>query len=145
MITKVINYEDFNGEERTEKHYFHLTKSEVIKLLHEKEHDGNLLTYITKAARHRDTAKFLDLLEDMILRAYGEQSEDGRRFVKTDKLREEFKSSAAYDAMFNELLESETSSADFFRGILPKELQGDDNQPKIEGVDWNTIENLDLE
>jgi len=47
-------------------------------------------------------------------------SDDGRRFIKTDELREEFFQMPAYDALFMELMMDTDKAALFVRGIIPK-------------------------
>lgn len=62
--------------------------------------------------------------EEIILTAYGEKSDDGRRFVKSDELSQAFKETEAYSELFMELLTDDKAAAAFINGILPKDIAG---------------------
>ena len=54
--------------------------------------------------------------------AYGIKSDDGKRFMKSDQLREEFSQTAAYDALFMELATNDDAAATFIKGVVPKDF-----------------------
>ncbi len=56
--------------------------------------------------------------------AYGEKSEDGKRFIKNDQLREEFSQTAAYQSLFIELATDDGAASTFLIGTLPKDMTG---------------------
>ena len=120
MLKKTITYTDFNDTERTEDFYFNLSKAELTEWeLTSKGGLGNLIEEIINA---NDNKKIIELFKTIVLKAYGEKSEDGKRFVKSAALREAFEQSAAYDALFMELLTNEKTAADFINGIVPSDL-----------------------
>ena len=127
MLKKTITYTDFDGEERTEDFYFNLTKAEIMEM--------NLTTYggldkmIEKIVSAKDTPKIVSLFKDLVLRSYGIKSDDGKRFVKNDKIREEFSQTEAYSELFMELATDEDAAIQFVNGIVPKELS-DSEQAK---------------
>jgi hypothetical protein len=123
MLKKKITYTDFNDEEVTEELYFNLTRTELIELEVGKE-DG-FVEYIQRVIKAKDQAALIDEFKRLILLAYGQKSSDGRRFIKTPELREEFVQTAAYDALFLELATDENAAAEFVVGVLPKELAKD--------------------
>ena len=47
MIKEIINYEDYNGNNKTKECYFHLKKTELLEL--EKSYPGGLSSYIKTA------------------------------------------------------------------------------------------------
>lgn len=120
MLKKTIKYTDFDGEERTEDFYFNLTKAEIMEM--------NLTTYggldkmIEKIIAAKDTPKIVNLFKDLVLRSYGIKSDDGKRFIKNDKIREEFTQTEAYSELFMELATDEDAAINFVNGIVPKEL-----------------------
>ena len=120
MLKKTIKYTDFDGEERTEDFYFNLTKAEIMEM--------NLTTYggldkmIEKIIAAKDTPKIVNLFKDLVLRSYGIKSDDGKRFIKNDKIREEFVQTEAYSELFMELATDEDAAINFVNGIVPKEL-----------------------
>ena len=116
MLKKVLEYTDYNGNEVKETLHFHLTKPEVLKL--SARYDDDIEVYIGKVVAAKDTNAVFAIIEDLILSAYGEKSEDGKRFVKTPKIREEFEYSIAYAELFEELLTGPGAAKAFGEGLV---------------------------
>lgn len=128
MLKKEITYTNFDGEEITETLYFNLTKTELFELY--AEYSGGMEEIINKIAREKDKKALVTEFKKIILRCYGEKSEDGRHFNKNDAIRENFANSAAYDALFTEFLTTEDVMVNFMEGVIPKDLQGQLDQDK---------------
>lgn len=120
MIKRTITYKNFNDEEVTEDLYFHLSETELIKL--ESTIPGGLSGQFQKLVAAEDGKTIMEVMENMILLAYGKRSEDGRHFVKNAQIKEDFASSGAYNALFMQLVTDANFAAEFGSGILPKEL-----------------------
>ena len=116
MIKKSIKYVDFNGEENAEVVYFNLTKAELTML--ELRMKGGLSAYIKEAIESENNAVIVDVFEKLILEAYGVKSPDGKRFMKSPELRNEFQHSAAYSEIFMEIVTNPTDAENFMKGIL---------------------------
>ena len=123
MLKREITYEDFNGNEVTESFYFNLTKSELIQM--ESEFKGGMESLLQKIVDTQDKQTLVALFKDIILRSYGQKSDDGKRFIKNDALREEFMQTPAYDVLFFELATDAEKGAAFVTGILPKNFDAD--------------------
>jgi hypothetical protein len=120
MLKRDITYEDFDGESVTESFYFNLTKTELIEL--EVGYKDGLQAAMQRIVKTSDRQALIAEFQKIILLSYGIKSEDGRRFVKSDQLREEFTQTPAYDALFMELATDDGAAATFIQGILPKGL-----------------------
>ncbi|MET0466308.1 MAG: hypothetical protein ABW007_24330 [Chitinophagaceae bacterium] len=120
MLKRDITYEDFDGEKVTETFYFNLTKSEIIEL--EVGYKEGLQEVLQRIIKTEDKKRLIEEFKRIILLSYGERSEDGKRFIKNDGLREAFSQTAAYDALFIELATNEESAALFIKGIIPKDF-----------------------
>lgn len=120
MLKRDITYEDFNGETVTETFYFNLTKTEIIQL--QFGYEGGLEAAIRKIIESEDAKSLIEEFQKIVLAAYGVKSEDGKRFIKSEELRDEFKQTAAYDKLFMELATSEDAAAEFVKGVVPKDL-----------------------
>jgi hypothetical protein len=119
MLKREITYQDFfDGETVTETLYFNLTKTEILKL--EASYDDGLQDTLMKMIRERDMKTILEEFERIVLLAYGRRA--GNRFEKSDQIREEFKQTAAYDALFMELATDTNAQVAFVKGILPPEF-----------------------
>ena len=120
MLKKTVTYVDYNGVERTEDFYFNLSKAEVAEM--ELSVDGGFSKMLEEIVKSNDNARILELFKEMVLKAYGEKSADGRRFVKSKELAEAFSQTEAYSEIFMELAMDEKAAAAFVNGIMPANL-----------------------
>lgn len=117
MIAKTITYTDFKGNERTETFYFNLSQSELVTMDYDTE--GGLQDTIQKIIDAKDKAAIMQNFRKILFKAYGEKSDDGRRFIKSDALSEAFFQTAAFDKFFMELITDEEVASNFIKGVLP--------------------------
>ena len=120
MLKKTVTYVDYNGVERTEDFYFNLSKAEVTEM--ELSVEGGFSKMLEEIVKSNDNARILELFKEMVLKAYGEKSADGRRFVKSKELSEAFCQTEAYSEIFMELALDEKAAAAFVNGIMPANL-----------------------
>lgn len=124
MLKKTITYTDYNGTERTEDFYFNLSKAEIMEM--EMGTVGGLAEMIQKVVATQDVPSIIKIFKDLILKAYGEKSADGRRFMKEDengrKLFKNFEQTEAYANLFMELATNADSAAAFVNGIVPADM-----------------------
>lgn len=120
MLKKTITYEDFNGEEVSEDFYFHLSKAELVEM--ELSHKDGLGAALQRIVAAEDGKAIIKEFKGIILGAYGKRSEDGRRFIKSQILRDEFESSEAYSTLFVELVTDTDAAIEFINGIVPKNM-----------------------
>ena len=117
MIKKTITYVDFDGNEREEEFYFNLTEAEVVEL--ELGMTGGLSETLRKIIATSDTPSIIKYFKDIILKAYGEKSPDGKRFIKSEELSTAFAQTNAYSDLFMELAMDDKMASEFVNGILP--------------------------
>lgn len=101
MLKQQVKYEDFDGNTQTETLYFNLNRMELISF-QKRYGSENMENYINKLIEEKQIEPMYDLLNDFVLTAYGVKSEDGKRFIKNDQIREEFKQSLAYEALIED-------------------------------------------
>lgn len=121
MLKKTITYTDYNGTERTEDFYFNLNKAELAEM--EMSTQGGLGDKIKRIVEAKDIPSIVEIFKDLILKAYGVKSDDGKRFIKTKALTEEFTQTEAYSELFMELATNEDEAANFINSIIPKDLK----------------------
>ena len=142
MLKKTIKFVDYNGVERTENLYFHVSKTSVLtskddiyneimgiasglqdqaKLLegikedqvnNENPFDPNNKIIADSA---RMVARLLDRLIDL---SYGKRSEDGQKFSKSKEILDEFKSSAAYEAFIEHMISNQEEMIEFINKLV---------------------------
>lgn len=117
MLKKTITYIDYNGSERTEDFYFNLTKAEVVEM--EMSTTGGLAEMIKKIVAAQDAPSIIAIFKKLILKAYGEKSPDGKRFIKSDEISNAFSQTEAYSQLFMELATDADKAAEFVNGITP--------------------------
>ena len=140
MYKKIIRYMDYSDTpvERVQEFYFYLSNTE-LKMMNAKV-PGGMGTLFQSMVNDMDSYALLTTIEDLILSAYGKRTPDGTSFIKNDQIKAEFKCSAAYDVLFNEITESPEAFADFIKKIVPMDVQqkiadgeksGNNNMPEI--------------
>lgn len=131
MYKKVIKFEDYNGNQRETTAYFNLSKAEMMEM--ELSTKAGVEEWLRMLIATNDNATIVQTYKNLILKSYGIKSEDGTRFIKTDKLREEFEQSAAYSEFFMELLADPNEQTRFMQNVL-----SGSNLPNVdvnEGID----------
>ena len=134
MLKKTITYTDYDGMERTEDFWFNLSKTELTKL--DAELPGAVLGVLRKIIDKKDRKALVDFIETLILRSYGEKTLDGKRFVKTPDMAEEFMQTPAYDELFMSILSDTDSQTSFINGVIPQSMA-----KEIEQTDKKQVEN----
>ena len=117
MIKKTVTYIDYKGEERTETCFFNLNRVEVLDM--QMTTIGGYTEKLQALIDAKNTAELYKLFKDLVLRSYGVISEDGKRFEKNDKLREEFEQTEAYVTIYMELATNTDKAIEFINGITP--------------------------
>ena len=117
MIKKTIKYEDYNGVERSEDFYFNLSKAEVMEM--ELSTAGGLAEQIKRIVAAQDQPAIIKIFKDLILKAYGEKSADGKHFKKSEEIATAFSQTEAYSVLFMELATDAAAAAEFVNGIVP--------------------------
>lgn len=120
MLKKTITYSDYNGTERTQDFYFNLSKAEILEM--EMGTSGGLAEMIQRIVAAQDAPAIIKLFKDLILKAYGEKSADGKRFIKSEELSTAFSQTEAYSILFMELATDADAAAKFVNGIIPADM-----------------------
>ena len=120
MLKKTITYTDYNGVERKEDFYFNLSKAEIMEM--ELSTTGGLAEMILKVVAAQDTPSIMKIFKELILKAYGEKSADGKRFIKNSELTAAFEQTEAYSNLFMELATDADAAAKFVNAIVPADL-----------------------
>lgn len=130
MIKKTVTYTDFDGNVRTEDHFFNLTQSESLDIAFDLP-DGVAEEASASADPNEVGVKIIekmgqrgivDFIKKLLLKSYGLKSEDGRRHIKSAQITEEFSQTLAFDQIFMELISDDKAAAEFVNGVFPKEL-----------------------
>lgn len=121
MLKKTITYTDYNGTERTEDFYFNLSKAEITEM--ELSMEGGMRAYIQKIIAAKSQLALVTLFKEIVMKAYGKKSADGRLFMKNDAIRAEFEAHPAYSMIYMDLVTDEAKASAFVNGIIPADAQ----------------------
>ena len=121
MIKKTIAYTDYDGNEREEDFYFNLSKAELTEL--ELSTSGGLQKMIENIIKTKDIPRIIEIFKKIIMLSYGVKSPDGRRFMKSKDLTDEFMQTEAYSILFMELSTDADAAASFISGVIPADLK----------------------
>lgn len=117
MLKKTITYTDYNDVTHTETYLFNLSKAECMEM--EMSTSGGLTEMINKIIETQDVPAIIKIFKDLILKAYGVKSPDGKRFIKSEELSTAFAQTEAYSVLFMELATNAEEAAAFVNGIMP--------------------------
>lgn len=123
MLKKTMTYTNYNGEQITEDFYFNLSKAEILEM--EMTTEGGMAEYIKGVVNAKNVTEIIKIFKELILRAYGKKSPDGRRFIKTPELREEFAQTEAYSNLFMMLATDAEEAANFVNKVTPADVNVD--------------------
>ena len=121
MIKKTIKYTDFDGNNREEDFFFNLSKAEVAEM--ELGISGGLSEMMKRLVASQDTAKILEVFKTFLKKSYGVKSPDGKRFVKSQEIWDEFEQTEAYSELFMELIVDASKASEFMSSIIPNVLK----------------------
>lgn len=120
MFKRTVTYTDFNGVEKTEDVYFHLSKSELLKM--ELGREGRMTNALDRIVKAKNVPELMKEFDFFIRAAYGERSADGRSFHKSKEISDAFADTIPYDIIFTELITDDDKAAEFINKLIPEDL-----------------------
>ena len=147
MYTKTITYTDYNGNERTEKFLFNLSKAEILEM--ELSTTGGFTEKLQKIIDAQDVPTMTSVFKELLLKSYGEKSDDGRRFIKSAELSKAFSETEAYSNFYMELVTNTDSAIEFINGVVPAEVAAEekkeaDKQKAIEQSGLKVVDHIEV-
>lgn len=113
MIKETIDYENLiSGETETADLYFHLNKPELVELSGEVDE-------LKEVMNSDDKIQMFSKIKEIVLKAYGERSADGKRFVKSPEITTAFEQSEAFSEYMFKLASDGDTQERFFKGLFP--------------------------
>ena len=117
MYKRTFKYTDYDGNPREEDVFFNLTESEIAEM--SLSVTGGLDQMMRRIVAAQDTKQIVAIFKELLLKAYGEKSPDGKRFIKSKEAAEAFSQTEMYNQLFMELAFNAEKAAEFFRCITP--------------------------
>lgn len=123
MFKFECTYKNYYGEERTETVYFQLSRPEVMEFA--VALPGGLEAGAQRLVESHDHAEMFDKFQKLIAKAYGEISQDGRRFIKSPEMSKAFMETPIYEKMFDKMISDPNFVNEFCVGCVPEDAKGD--------------------
>lgn len=122
MLRKTIKYKNlFTDEEEEGTFYFNLTKADLVEMEAEAGKEG-MKDRLTRIVEAQNNSEILKVFNDILRRAYGVRSEDGKRLIKSDEVWEEFRGSEAYSELIMEFFTNDDAASTFIEAIMPSDM-----------------------
>ena len=125
-------YTDYDDNQRTEDFYFNYSEAELTDLKFSVS--GGLAGMIDKIIKTNDMPKLVELFRELIQKAYGEKSNDGRRFMKSPELTKEFTETVAYSQIYMRLATDSKAAQEFINKVVPKSMKDKMQQANQQNV-----------
>lgn len=136
MYVKPITYTDYDGVQHTEKFYFNISKAELIEM--DASETGGLTKRLQEIVDANETADIFKRVKSIILKAYGRKSPDGKRFIKSPEMSQEFEQTEAYSELIMEFMQNPKSFEEFMRHTLPKVDVEETTKPTGNAIPMNS-------
>lgn len=133
MLKKTIDYVDYDGNKRTDSYWFNLDEAEILEM--EMQYPGGMTAMLKKIVDEQDGAKILATFKEIIMKAYGEKSLDGKYFEKSHEKSVRFTQSRAYSALIMEMYRDAGAAAEFMNKIIPQVANKDNANHQINAVE----------
>lgn len=137
MLKKTITFKDLDGQDVTEDFYFNLTKVEITEM--ELSYEDGLSAHLEKIVKTDSGAEIISTFKKIVLSAVGRRSEDGKRFIKSQEISDEFSQTEAYSDFFMELVTDAKAASEFVNAIVPQDLvQAHQLEETMNATPWIT-------
>lgn len=120
IYRETIQYRDLDGNKVEDLFEFSLNSAEVAEM--EVSIKGGLKNYLEKVIREDNQAEILKAFKDILTKSIGRRSDNGKMFLKTEDIRNEFLYSGAYEVMFFRMISDANYAANFVNEAFPHDL-----------------------
>lgn len=120
MFERKFKFEGFDGKMYEDTWGFYLSKADLLEI--------QLGTFVgldalmKRLIETKNGKEIMAIVKEIILKAVGHTSPDGRKFLRNDELREEFQQTDAYSQLFSELVTEPEKVLDFIFCAVPKKI-----------------------
>lgn len=121
MLTKTIQFKDWDGNPGEEVHYFNLTQAELTDQM--LRSNGTFRESLQAIIDSNDGAQIMQKFDEILAWSYGIRPEGTKRFVKSPEIYQAFKETPAYDVLFMSLVTDADAASAFVNALVPQELQ----------------------
>jgi hypothetical protein len=120
MKQRTFTYEGFDGKMHTDTWNFYLSKADLLEI--NVESFVGLDALMKRLFDTQNGKEIMAIIREIILRSVGRPSQDGRRFIRNEELRQEFYQTEAYAQLLTEMFENPDKLNEFIISIVPHDM-----------------------
>lgn len=121
MFSREFEYTGYDGKPKKDTYWFNLTEAELYEI--DLSSVRGFTAQMNQLLKEERTKEIVEAFKGIILSAVGVVSADGRKFLKSEEIKEDFYRSKAYSQLFVELVSSGEKVAEFLKGAIPDEIR----------------------
>lgn len=120
MFERKFTFEGFDGKTYEDTWGFYLSKADLLEI--------QLGTFVgldqlmKRLIETQNGKEIMAIVREIIMKAVGHTSPDGRKFLRNDELRDEFRQTDAYSQLFTEMVTDPEKVLEFIFSAVPKEI-----------------------
>lgn len=145
MFERTFTYEGFDGKQYKDTWGFYLSKADLLEI--------QLGTFVgldalmKRLIETKNGKEIMAIIKEIILKAVGKPSSDGKHFLRNPEISEDFHQTEAYSQLFEELVMDGEKALAFITSAVPREI-GEKMKAELskrENKDENKDENNNVE
>ena len=130
MFSREFEYTGYDGQPKKDTYWFNLSEAELYEI--ELSSIRGFTGEMTKLMKEERTKEIVDAFKGIILSSVSVVSPDGRKFLKSEDIKEDFYRSKAYSQLFVELVSSGEKLAEFLKGAIPEDIRKAMEEKEVE-------------
>jgi len=121
MVKETIEYTDYDGNQRVEEFWFNLNRAEMLDLQGSVE--GGYDRYMEQLMHATKAGEAMEVFKNILLKAYGRKSLDGRKFEKSPEITADFVATQAYSDLYVGLALDPERAAKFMDAVMGADVK----------------------
>ena len=120
MFERTFTYEGFDGKQYKDTWGFYLSKADLLEI-----QLGSFIgmdALMRRLIETQNGKEIMAIIREIILKAVGKPSSDGKRFIRNAALAEEVHQTDAYSQLFEELVLDGDKAMEFIMAAVPREI-----------------------
>ena len=120
MFERAFTYEGFDGKTYTDTWGFYLSKADLLEI------QLGSFVGLDQLIKHlidtKNGKEIMAIVKEIILKSVGRPSQDNKRFIRNQEIRDEFEQSDAYSQLFEELVMDGEKTLSFIIEAVPRQI-----------------------
>lgn len=120
MFERTFTYEGFDGKEYKDTWGFYLSKADLLEI--QLGSFVGLDALMKRLIETQNGKEIMAIVKEIILKAVGKPSTDGKHFIRNAEVSEDFHQTEAYSQLFEELVMDGEKALAFITSAVPRDI-----------------------